>query len=327
MRPRSTGCSPCTRPRRCRPASSRGSCARFPGSHRRPPPLLPPQDRAACSARHAPVMASPLHLVSRHPRESLRPDFRAMDPPRRPPPQRTPEPDDPPPPEAGCNRCGADRSRAGGPWPLHAGHKHHVRPGSAHRHRAKRASGPHPGSKPGYHRRPDRQRRTSPAGQNAMQSAIQGAGPGTALASRAQAVARPTLAPPAAVQAPALDDDDPNPSLTPVEPDTHMLAAADPGPRLPAFGGGQWRDEPDTGRIAWRDGPVRAARLWFWRRHRRRTAKHAGWRPQRKGRQRNGGMGSGGPGGAGGPPPLPESPTQKSGGGGLARDFGSPQGG
>ena len=139
-----------------------------------------------------------------------------------------------------------------------------------------------------------------PAGQNA----IQGAGPGTALASRAQTVARPTLAPPAAVQAPALDDDDPNPSLTPVEPDTHMLAAESPDPGSQRSEGANGAMSPTLGASHGAMGPFVPQGYGF--------GGAIGGGPQStlggglNGRAGNGmgGMGSGPP-GAGGPPPLP----------------------
>lgn len=263
----------------------------------------PPQDRAACSARHAPVMASPLHLVSRHPRESLRPDFRAMDAATQAAPRngrlsrmirRRPK--------LGATAAGLTAAGLAGlglfTLAINTTSGPAVPVGTAQ-------SAPlalTPAATPDTIAGQTASAGLPPAGQNAMQGAIQGAGPGTALASRAQAVARPTLAPPAAVQAPALDDDDPNPSLTPVEPDTHMLAAESPDPGSQRSEGANGAMSPTLGASHGAMGPFVPQGYGF--------GGAIGGGPQSTLGGSNNGMGSmggmapAGP-GAGGPPPLP----------------------
>lgn len=266
----------------------------------------PPQNRAACSARHAPGMASPLHLVSRHPRESLRPDFRAMDAATQAAPRngrlsrmirRRPK--------LGATAAGLTAAGLAGlglfTLAINTTSGPAVPVGTAQSAPLALTPAANPDTIAGQ----TASAGLPPAGQNAMQGAIQGAGPGTALASRAQTVARPTLAPPAAVQAPALDDDDPNPSLTPVEPDTHMLAAESPDPGSQRAEGANGAMSPTLGASHGAMGPFVPQGYGF--------GGAIGGGPQStlggglNGRAGNGmgGMGSGGPGGAGGPPPLP----------------------
>lgn len=265
-----------------------------------------PQDRAIHSARRASGTPSPLHLVSRHPRESFHPDFRAMDTAaqaasrngrlsqmilRRPKLGAT---------AAGLTAAGlaglglftlAINTTSGPAAPASTVQGAPVALAPATNPDA--TPDQTPGAGP------------LPAGQNAGQVI----GRGTALASRGQTATRPTLAPPAAVQAPALDDDDPNPSLTPAEPDTHMLAAESPDPGSQRAQGTNGAMSPTLGASHGAMGPFMPQGYGF--------GGAIGGGPQStlgnglNGRAGNGmggngmgGMGPSGP-GAGGPPPLP----------------------